>query len=233
MCSIARTGSSIPTIRPTSRAHSPPALTTCSAWIGSPLSMSDVPGAVGSLREPDHRGVLVDLGAGQLGALHVGAGDAARVDVPLDRVVQRADEVLRIHQREDSRRLVRRDQLQVHPEIAAAGLGHPQPVHPDLGVGEHQAARQVDRAVLAGDPLDLLVQLDRVLLEPGDVRVAVERVHPARGVPGRAGRQLAPLQQDDVGPARLREVVQDAGADDAPTDDDDLGIALHATPRAS
>ena len=118
---------------------------------------------------------------------------------------------------------LRRDQLQLHPEVAAARLGHPQPVHPDLGVGQHQAARQVDRAVLAGDPLDLLVQLDRVLLEPGDVRVAVERVHPAGRVPRGAGRQLAPLEEHDVGPAGLRQVVQDAGADDAATDDDDLG----------
>ena len=38
-CSMARTGSSRPTIRPTSRAHRPPALTTCSAWIGSPPSI--------------------------------------------------------------------------------------------------------------------------------------------------------------------------------------------------
>ena len=38
MCSIASTGSSRPIIRPTSRAHSPPALTMCSAWI-SPESV--------------------------------------------------------------------------------------------------------------------------------------------------------------------------------------------------
>ena len=101
MCSIARTGSSMPTIRPTSRAHSPPALTTCSAWIGSPFSTwtSHVPS--GRWRRPVDQRVLVDLGAGELGALHVGAGDAGRVDVALDRVVQRADEVLRVHQRED------------------------------------------------------------------------------------------------------------------------------------
>ena len=57
----------------------------------------------------------------------------------------------------------------------------------------------------------------------GDVRVAVERVHAAGRVPGRAGRQLAPLEEHDVGPAGLRQVVQHAGADHAATDDDDLG----------
>ena len=104
---MARTGSSMPTIRPTSRAHSPPALTTCSAWMTSPISTrtSHVPS--GRCVRPDDRRVLVDLGAGQLGALHVRAGDPGRVDVALDRVVQRADEVLRIDQREEVRGLLR------------------------------------------------------------------------------------------------------------------------------
>ena len=163
---------------------------------------------------------------GQLGALDVGAGDAGRVDVALDRVVERADEVLRIEQREEVARLGRRDEVELHAQVAPAGLGHAQEVHAHLGVGEHQAARQVDRAVLAADALDLLVELDRVLLEPRHVRVAVERVHAARRVPGRAGRQLAPLEEHDVGPAELRQVVQDAGADDAAADDDDLGVRL-------
>ena len=68
---------------------------------------ADVPRAVGPLREADHRRVLVDLGAGQLGALDVGPGDAGRVDVALDRVVQRADEVLRVEQREEVGGLLR------------------------------------------------------------------------------------------------------------------------------
>ena len=171
--------------------------------------------------------MLVDLGAGQLGRLHVRARHPGRVDVALDRVVQRPDEVLRIEQREELLRLLGRDELEVHPEVAPARDRHPQEVHPHLCVGQHQAAGKVDAAVLAGDPLDLLVQLDRVLLELGDVRVAVERVHPAGRVPGRAGGQLAPLEQHDVGPARLRQVVEHAGADDAPADDDDLGLCLH------
>ena len=129
-----------------------------------------------------------------------------------------------------SRASLRADHLELHAEVAAAGDGHPQEVHPGLVAREHQAAGQVDRAVLAGLLLDLLVELDRVLLEPGDVRVAVERVHPAGRVPGRAGRQLAPLEEHDVGPAGLREVVEHAGADHAPTDHDHLGGRLHRAP---
>ncbi len=183
-----------------------------------------VPGPVGPLRQPHDRLVLVDLGAGQLGALDVGPRDAGRVDVPLDRVVQRADEVLRVEQREDVLRFLGRDQLEVHAEVAAARLGHAQPVHADLGVGQHQPAGQVDRAVLARDPLDLLVELDRVLLEPGHVRVAVERVHAAGRMPRRAGGQLPPLEEHHVGPACLGEVVEHAGAHDPTADDDDLDL---------
>jgi hypothetical protein len=41
-------------------------------------------------------------------------------------------------------------------------------------------------------------------------------------VPRGAGGQLATLEEEDIRPAGLRQVVQDAGADDATTDDDDL-----------
>jgi hypothetical protein len=43
-------------------------------------------------------------------------------------------------------------------------------------------------------------------------------------MPGRAGRELAALEQDDVAPASFREVVGDAAADNAAADDDGLGM---------
>jgi hypothetical protein len=77
------TGSSIPTIRPTSRAHSPPALTTCSVWIDSPFSRRTSQVASGRCDRPDDRRALMDLGAELLSALDVRAGDPGRVDVAL------------------------------------------------------------------------------------------------------------------------------------------------------
>ena len=124
-----------------------------------------VPRAVGALAQAVDPRVAVHLGAGHAGADRVGVGDTGRIDVPLDRVVQRADEVLVLHEREQRLRLLRADQLELHAEVAAAGLGHPQEVHAHLGVGEHQPAGQVDAAVLAGHGLELLVELDRVLLQ--------------------------------------------------------------------
>ena len=182
-----------------------------------------VPRPVGPLAQVGHPRVAVDLGAALAGADGVGVGDAARVDVALDRVEQGADEVLLLEQREHRLGLGGGDDLQVHAEVAAAGLGHAQPVEPLAVVGQHQPAGQVDRAVLPGAGLDRAVQLDRVLLQLGDVGVAVEGVHAAGRVPRRAGRQLLALDEHDVGPAGLGEVVQHRRADDAASDDDDLG----------
>ena len=41
-------------------------------------------------------------------------------------------------------------------------------------------------------------------------------------VPGRAAGELLPLEQHDVFPAELNEMIGDAAADDATADDDDL-----------
>ena len=43
------------------------------------------------------------------------------------------------------------------------------------------------------------------------------------GVPGGARGELVPLQQEDVAHAERGQVVGDAAADDATTDDDDVG----------
>ena len=76
--------------------------------------------------------------------------------------------------------------------------------------------------------LDLLVQVDRVLLQLGDVRVAVDRVHAAGGVPGGARREFRAFDQQDVLPAGLGEVIQHARADDAATDHRHLHMIPHA-----
>ncbi|CAB4737324.1 unannotated protein [freshwater metagenome] len=42
-------------------------------------------------------------------------------------------------------------------------------------------------------------------------------------MPGGAGRELALLEEHDIGEAEVGEVVRDARADDAASDDDDVG----------
>ena len=99
MCSMASTGSSMPTMRPTSRAHRPPQLTTCSAWI--------VPCSVTTSQVPSGRGFSsvtrvfgVDLGAVDARRLGIGVGRAGRIEVAVGGVEHGADEVLLLDQRQ-------------------------------------------------------------------------------------------------------------------------------------
>src|SRR5262249_6400895 len=88
-------------------------------------------------------------------------------------------------------------------------------------------ARHVQTAGLPGDPLQLLVEIDRVLLQSGDVRIAIESVHAAGGVPGGSTGELAALDQQHIFPAGLRQVIQDARADHPAADHYYPRVTLH------
>ena len=88
------------------------------------------------------------------------------------------------------------------------------------GAGDAHAAGQVQPARAPGLGLELGVEVDRVRLQRRDVRVGVERVEARRRVPRRARGELGALDEDEVGPAELGEVVEHARADDAAPDDD-------------
>ena len=113
-------------------------------------------------------------------------GHAVRIDVAFDRVIDGADEMRLIEQRVDLLGLRDRQQLELHAEVAAARLCHLQPVEPLGRAGQQDAAVDVHAARHAGDALDFLVQPDGVLLQLGDVGVAIDGVHAAGGVPGGA-----------------------------------------------
>ena len=92
---------------------------------------------------------------------------------------------------------------------------------------EHDAACHVKAGRLARQLLDLPVDLDRVLLELGDVRVAVDGVHPPGCVPGGTGGELGALDEHHVRPAELGEMVEDGAADHAAPDHDHARVRLH------
>ena len=187
----------------------------------------DVPGAVGLLRQFDDAVAQHDLGAEFLGRLGVGDGGAGGIEMAFDRIPHGADEIGLVHQREHRLGFGRRDQLGVHAEIAALGVGQPQEIHALGRIGHHHAAGQMQRAGLAGDLLDLLVELHRIGLQLGDVGVAVQRVEAAGRMPGRAGGQLRALDQHDVGPAGLGQMVEHRAADDAAADDNRFYVRFH------
>ena len=143
-----------------------------------------VPSAILALAQIRDPRLAHDLGPADLRRLRVGVGHPIGIDVAFDRVVHGAEEMLLVHQRKQLRCLIDRDQFEIHAEIAAACLRHLEPVDSRGCAGEHDAAGDVHAARLTGNPLDLLVEIDRVLLQLGDVRIAVDRVHAAGGVPG-------------------------------------------------
>jgi hypothetical protein len=89
----------------------------------------------------------------------------------------------------------------------------------------------VHAAGLAGYLLDLLVEADGVLLQLGDIGIAVHRVHAARGMPGRARGELGAFDEQHVLPTRLGQMIQNTGADDAAADHHDFRVALHTLSR--
>ena len=90
-----------------------------------------------------------------------------------------------------------------------------------------QAASGVKADRLAGFLFRLLVDPDRIGVEPGDTRVVTEIGHIAGGVPGRPGGQVEAFEQGDVGPARPGQAVEHTAADNAAADDDGLGVIGH------
>ena len=61
----------------------------------------------------------IDFGAEIARGLCICLSHAGGIDMALERVVQRADELPLVHQREDPRGLVDRDELHAEPEVAS------------------------------------------------------------------------------------------------------------------
>jgi hypothetical protein len=119
------------------------------------------------------------------------------------------------------------EKLGFEPHVAALGEDRLHPVEPFLGRSQHHAGGHVQTDVLAGIVLDFLVELDRVFLQLGDVRIAIDGVHAAGRVPGGAGCEFRTLQKRHIGPAEFRQVIKDRTTDDAAADNDDPGMAFH------
>ena len=130
-----------------------------------------VPAAVGALVGFDHAGVGVVAAAELLRRLGVGIGHAGRIDVAVERVPQRGDVALRIDQRVQLGNFLERDEFLVQPHVARLRAFALEIVVPGLVGGQVKAAGGVMPDRLARQLLELVVELDRVALQPRDVRV--------------------------------------------------------------
>ena len=112
----------------------------------------------------------------------------------------------------------------MHLEPEGRGGGR-LPLHlgPALGIaGEPQAAVRLPAGGEAGLLLEPVIELDGVAEQLGDVGARAQLSDQPGGMPGRAGGQLAPLEQEHVGETHLAQMIGDGAADDAAADDDDL-----------
>ena len=187
----------------------------------------DVPGAVGPLLQILHHREAVDFSAGLAGSDGVGVRHAVGIDVTAIVAMQRANEAALIDQRVQFLGFGRRNQARRHPEIFRSGVHQPQVVEDLIVGGEHQIAGLMDAAGLARDPLDLAIEIDRILLQLRDVGIRVVCVNTGCRMPRRARSQLVLLEQHHIAPAGLGQMVEDARTDHAAADHHRSRMRLH------
>ena len=186
-----------------------------------------VPVAVGSLLQIEHTIAQDEIGAAAPRSDGEGMRCAMRIHIAFVRIVEAALEPRRIDERAHLADLLGRDQARLHVHGLVHGALGFQHLPAFVGGGEADAARHVHADTLAALALDLVVEPDGVALQRSDVRVVVERVKTRRSVPGGTRGELGAFDERNVGPSGTRKVVEQAGADDAATDDHHLIMRLH------
>ena len=214
---------STPACAPSWRAHMPAQLTT--------YSRLDVPGGrphagdrAPRLQEPGDRHALDDRHPELARALGQRHRDVDRVGPAVLGHVEAGQDVVGAGQREQLADLTGRDLLHVDA-APPVERGHPPVLLQPVGVGRHlDEAHRLEAGRQPGLGLQAGVEVAGVLphLGRGLGRRTEGDDQPGR-VPGRARGELVALQQDDVRPPHVREVVGDRAADDATPDHDDLG----------
>ncbi len=173
-------------------------------------------------------GVLEDLRAARPRALGESHGGVDRIGLAVLREEDAADHIVDIEQRPMALDLAGADLV----DLEAEGLRHrgaAQQLLEALARRRHRdAAALLEAGRLAGLRLERRVEPGGVLREPRHVERRPELPDEARGMPGRAAGQALALQQDDVRPAELGQMIGDRAADGAAADDDDAGVARNS-----
>jgi hypothetical protein len=167
---------------------------------------------------------LDDPDAELLGAAGQGHGEVDRVDPPIAGHIEAREQVVGLGQRELLGDLARADLVDLQA-LSALERGDPAVFVQSARVGG--GLDEPDRLEPGGQAgLGLQPGVEIAAVEPDrrrGVRRRAETRHQPGRVPGRAGGEPVALQDDDVGPAQVGQVVGDRRADDSPADDDDAG----------
>ncbi len=179
------------------------------------------------MRQAGDAGALIDFGAIDAGRLGIGVGRSLGIEIAVGGIEHGAHEELLFEQGVELLCLVHAHEFGFEAEIAGAGMGHLQPFHAFLAVGEDEPARAVQAAGLAGNLLKFIIERDGVALQLCDIGIAVQGVEAARCVPCGTGCQDVALHQHHIFPAGLGEVIEHRTANDAATDDDNPRRRFH------
>ena len=172
--------------------------------------------------EAGDQNALDDAHAAGPRALGIGHGEARGLDRAVVGHEHRAHDAVERDQREFLLRLLGAERVQVEVE-AARRRRHALELAPALlGGGKAQAADGLPFRRLARLGFQPSVELGAVLHQLGEVALAAQLAHEAGGVPGRAVREAALLQNDDVALAELGEMIGDGAADGATANNDDF-----------
>ena len=193
----------------------------------------DQPFAGRRLLDAGHRRVAVDFGAAIARAARERLRQVGGLDIAVVGMLDGAEDAVRLAERPDLLHLLRRQHVDVDADRARdAGIVH-ELVPAVLGAGEADVGADGEADVLAGLRLQRLVEGDRVFVDLADRVAHVEERQQPRRMPGRAGGQLLALDQDDIRPALLGQMVERRDADDASTDNNDPRLRFHApVPRS-
>jgi hypothetical protein len=178
-------------------------------------------------------GMFVNLSAGAARALAQRHGEISRGDVSVVRVVKRADDgggigaAAQFDQRPQLLHALGTDDLEGHTDGVGRAAVLLVLVHALFAGRQAQVAAHVETDVLSGLLRQALVEIDRVFMQLADRVTHIEERQQAGGVPRGPGRELGALDQGDIGPALLRQVIERAHPNHAAADNQDPNMRLH------
>ena len=157
-----------------------------------------------------------------------------RRDVAVVRVIEPADDRRRVRgaaerqERPQFLHLLRPDDLEGHADRVRRAAVLLVLVHAVARGREAEVPGHVEADVLPGLGRQALVEVDRVLVQLPDRVAHVEERKEAGGVPGGTGGQLRALEEHDIRPALVRQVIEGADPDGSAADHDHPRMLLHA-----
>ena len=185
------------------------------------------PLAIGLLRQSGDPGMPAYPGAKFTRGPRQRLGQLRRVDVAVQRVPQRTQQVMGLDEGVSLLQIAKRQDVVIQPIRLGHGLYMVELVHAVAGVRQPNRASHVvaDRVLCRCGQLP--VKRGRILLQLQDAPAGGEGGQVAGRMPGGARGELVPLQQQGVGDAHLSQMVQTTAADNTAADDDDFCILCH------